>query len=62
MELRFTVVVNDEDQYALYPDDRELPPGWRPAGFGGTEDECVTWVDEHWTDMRPRTVRQAAGT
>lgn len=56
---RWTVLINREEQYGLYPADRELPVGWRPAGFEGTEQECVTYVDEHWTDMRPLSLRLA---
>ena len=35
------VVVNDEEQYSIWPADRELPAGWRPDGFTGTEEECL---------------------
>ncbi|MDQ1006682.1 MbtH protein [Streptomyces sp. V4I23] len=60
MPTTYQVLVNHEDQYALYPAARELPDGWTPAGFSGTEDECAAHVDAHWTDMRPRSVRTAA--
>lgn len=53
------VLVNDEEQYALYPAAREVPDGWTPAGFSGSEDECVAHVDTRWTDTRPRSVRDA---
>jgi MbtH protein len=57
---RYAVLVNDEEQYALYPAERDTPPGWQPAGFAGSEQDCVQWVDTHWTDMRPLSVRRAA--
>jgi MbtH protein len=52
------VVINEEEQYAIFPDQLPTPGGWREAGFDGTEDECTAYVDEHWTDMRPRSLRE----
>jgi MbtH protein len=54
---RHQVVVNDEEQYALWPFDRPLPDGWRAEGFTGGRQECLDHIDEVWTDMRPRSVR-----
>jgi MbtH protein len=54
---RFTVVVNHEEQYSIWPDGRELPGGWRAVGRTGTEHECLTYIDEVWTDMRPLSLR-----
>ncbi|MGW0435657.1 MbtH family protein [Micromonospora sp. NPDC003197] len=59
-EPRFVVVRNDEEQYSIWSADRELPLGWHDAGFTGTRAECLAHVDEVWTDMRPRSVREAA--
>nr|WP_308409578.1 MbtH family NRPS accessory protein [Streptomyces sp. A3M-1-3] len=53
----YQVLVNHEEQYALYPAVRALPDGWTPAGFTGTEDECAAHVDAHWTDTRPLSLR-----
>ncbi|MGB3444310.1 MAG: MbtH family NRPS accessory protein [Actinophytocola sp.] len=55
---RFTVVINHEEQYSIWPDGRELPGGWRAAGMTGTEQECVDYIDEVWTDMRPLSLRK----
>jgi len=52
------VVVNDEEQYSLWPADREPPAGWRRAGYTGTEDECLAHIEEVWTDMRPASLRR----
>jgi MbtH protein len=52
------VVVNDEEQYSIWPDGRELPPGWRREGFAGSEEECLAHVEEVWTDMRPASLRR----
>lgn len=55
----FVVVVNDEDQYSIWPDGREIPDGWRDAGFRGPRADCLAHVDTVWTDMRPRSLREA---
>ncbi len=52
------VVINEEEQYSIWPAGRELPAGWRPGGFTGTEDECLAYIDETWTDMRPASLRR----
>jgi len=53
----YAVVTNHEEQYSIWPADRELPAGWTGDGFTGTEDECLAHIDEVWTDMRPRSLR-----
>jgi MbtH protein len=55
---RCKVVVNHEDQYSVWPADRENPPGWRDAGHTGTREECLQYISQVWTDMRPLTLRQ----
>ena len=55
----FAVVVNAEEQYSVWPSDREPPAGWRLEGMRGTPEECARHIDEVWTDMRPRSVREA---
>jgi MbtH protein len=55
---QYLVVRNDEEQYSLWPAGRQVPPGWHETGFAGTEEECVAHVDEVWTDMRPRSLRE----
>jgi MbtH protein len=52
------VVVNLEEQYSIWPADTEPPAGWRREGFTGTEDECLAYIDEVWTDMRPLSLRR----
>lgn len=49
---RFAVLSNDSGQYGLHPADQEPPSGWRPAGFAGTEADCVHHVDEQGTAGR----------
>jgi MbtH protein len=55
---QFTVVVNDEEQYSIWPADRDPPLGWRPAGKAGPREDCLAYIREVWTDMRPRSLRE----
>jgi MbtH protein len=55
----YHVVVNDEEQYSIWPVDRENPAGWKDAGKTGTKDECLAWINEVWKDMRPASLRRA---
>jgi MbtH protein len=55
----YRVVVNHEEQYSIWPADREAPSGWRDGGKTGSKDECLAYVDEVWTDLRPLSLRQA---
>jgi MbtH protein len=56
--VRFAVVINDEDQYSIWPSGRELPAGWQPEGVTGSEPECLEHIERVWTDMRPRSLRE----
>lgn len=55
----FAVVVNHEEQYSIWPTELEVPAGWRQDGRTGTKEECVNYIDEVWTDIRPLSVRAA---
>ncbi|MCG6495545.1 MbtH family NRPS accessory protein [Kitasatospora sp. A2-31] len=54
----YQVVVNDEEQHALWPAGTPLPAGWRAEGFTGSEEECSAHVDEVWPDIRPLSLRR----
>ncbi|MGW6985029.1 MbtH family protein [Streptomyces sp. NPDC054932] len=61
----YQVVVNDEEQYSIWPVGQEIPEGWQAPGKTGAKDECLAWIDENWNDMRPLSLRRAmdgAGT
>jgi MbtH protein len=58
-KMQWTVLINDEEQYGLFPLGLVVPSGWRTAGFSGTEEACIEYVDQHWTDMRPASLRRA---
>lgn len=54
----YKVVVNHEEQYSIWPAHRENPFGWRDAGKTGLKPECLEYVKEVWTDMRPLSLRK----
>lgn len=58
----YKVVLNHEEQYSLWPVDRENPLGWTDAGKSGLKQECLEYIATVWTDMRPLSLRrQMAG-
>ena len=57
-DLSYKVVVNHEEQYSIWPAGRDNPLGWRDAGRQGSRQECLIWVKENWTDMRPASLRR----
>jgi len=54
----YKVVVNHEEQYSIWPVDRENPLGWKDVGKKGPKDECLAYIKEVWTDMRPLSLRK----
>jgi len=56
----FIVVVNHEEQYSIWRADEAVPLGWREGGKRGTKAECLAFIKEVWTDMRPASLRRAA--
>jgi MbtH protein len=54
----YKVVVNHEEQYSIWPADRENPLGWSDAGKVGLKAECLAYIKEVWTDMRPLSLRK----
>jgi MbtH protein len=57
-QAQFEVVVNDEEQYSIWPAGRDIPAGWRKAGKQGQKAECLSYINEVWTDMRPLSLRK----
>ena len=57
----YRVVVNHEEQYSVWPSERELPLGWTDEGTEGLMRDCIAHIDEVWTEMRPRSLRVAMG-
>ena len=54
----YKVVKNQEDQYSIWPADRENPLGWRDAGKTGQKAKCLVYIREVWSDMRPLSLRK----
>ena len=54
----FDVVINHEEQYSIWPADRENPLGWNDAGKTGLKADCLSYIKDVWTDMRPLTLRK----
>jgi MbtH protein len=57
----YKVVVNHEEQYSIWPADRENALGWNDTGQNGTKAQCLAYIEEVWTDMRPLSLRRAMG-
>jgi MbtH protein len=55
----YRVVINHEEQYSIWPEHRPAPLGWRDAGKIGSKSECLAYIKEVWTDMRPLSIRHA---
>jgi MbtH protein len=56
----FDVVMNAEEQYSIWPAGRELPAGWRLAGFRGLKSDCLAHIDTVWTEITPLSARLSA--
>ncbi len=54
----YNVVMNHEEQYSIWPVDRENSLGWKNAGKSGSKQECLEYIKEVWTDMRPLSLRK----
>jgi len=57
-EPRYKDVVNEEEQYSIWPADRDDPPGWSGEGTAGTKAECLAHIETVWIDMRPLSLRR----
>jgi MbtH protein len=58
---RYLVLVNDEGQHSLWPAFIDVPAGWTVAHGEDTRQDCLDYVGEHWTDMRPKSLITAMG-
>jgi MbtH protein len=53
----YKVLVNHEGQYSIWLVERDNPIGWSDGGKSGSKAECLAYIKEVWTDMRPLTLR-----
>ena len=56
--MSYLVVFNLEEQFSIWPTEKQIPLGWSPAGKRGSKDECLAYINTVWTDMRPLSLRK----
>ncbi|MEJ2415977.1 MAG: MbtH family NRPS accessory protein [Exilibacterium sp.] len=59
--LTYCVVLNEEEQYSIWPHGKALPSGWRVLDISGSKAECLHYIEENWNDMRPLSLRRQLG-
>jgi MbtH protein len=57
-KLQFEVVMNHEEEYAIWPAQRDIPAGWHAVGVSGDKQTCLAHIENVWTDMRPLSLRK----
>jgi MbtH protein len=55
---RYKVVINHEEQYSIWPVKLKEPKGWKPTKMTGNLSDCMKYIEEVWTDMRPLSLRR----
>ena len=55
----FTVVINDQEQYSIWPTYHSVPAGWKEVGVIGNKEHCLAHIKTEWTDMRPKSLKDA---
>ena len=53
----YHIVINEEEQYSIWPASKDIPNGWHKAGIQGLKEDCLLHIKEVWTDMRPLSLR-----
>jgi len=59
--LEFLVLINEEEQYSLWPTFRDIPAGWTAVGPRGDRKTCLDYIEARWVDMRPKSLREQSG-
>lgn len=54
----YKVVINHEEQYSIWPAHRDNPSGWHDVGKAGQKADCLAYIKDVWTDMRPLSLRK----
>ena len=54
----YFVVINEEEQYSIWPVWRDMPDGWDAVGEARDREICLDWIEENWTDMRPASLKK----
>jgi MbtH protein len=55
----FIALINEEEQYSIWPAKKDVPAGWKALDFSGSKAEVSAYIDQQWTDMRPASLRRA---
>jgi MbtH protein len=55
----YRILINAEGQYSLWPDYIDIPAGWTSVQEPRSRESCLEYINEHWTDMRPRSLIKA---
>jgi uncharacterized protein YbdZ (MbtH family) len=55
----FLVLVNEECQYSLWCAVAEVPDGWDIVYGECGRQECLDYIENNWTDMRPKSLRES---
>jgi MbtH protein len=59
---KYAVLLNREGMYSYWRVEKPIPDGWKTMPFTGSEEECLDYIDENWTDMRPLRLRNKMST
>ncbi|MEK4870782.1 MbtH family protein [Niallia sp. FSL W8-1348] len=54
---KFFVVINEEEQYSIWPEEKEIPNGWKSVGESKDKETCLNYIEKNWVDMRPKSIR-----
>jgi MbtH protein len=60
-DMTYVVVRNSEERYSIWSAARQVPLGWHAISKTGSLDECLAYISEAWTDMRPLNTRESTG-
>ena len=59
--VKYLVLINEEGQYSLWPAYIDVPLGWTVTHQADTRQRCLDFINENWTDMRPRSLVNEMG-
>jgi MbtH protein len=57
----YMVLINEEGQYSLWPSFIDVPLGWNVTRPGDSRQACLDYINQHWTDMRPKSLVKEMG-
>jgi MbtH protein len=53
----YTVVINVEEQYSVWPTEKDIPLGWKPVNQKGTKQDCLDYIEKVWKDILPASLK-----